>query len=121
MPTLTVATDKPEYSIGEIARVTCVADFTDPAGGWPPDIWALVTVEIKDDRGQYGSPQTYPDFPLHDRDPESEQVVSGWTAVPIQSGRWGSFRVSALFYEPERQEVGASSVEFVVRQLSEQE
>ncbi|HVF05419.1 MAG TPA: hypothetical protein VNA20_11325 [Frankiaceae bacterium] len=112
-----MATDKPEYAIGEIARVTCVADFTDPQGGWPPDIWALVTVELEDDRGQFGSPQVYPDFPLHDRDADNEQVVSGWTAVPIQSGRWGRFRVTAVFYEPERHEIGADSVEFVVQPI----
>lgn len=102
--------DKETYPIGEDGRIDVWIDWDPPEA--KTDVWACLDLEQQDpDSGKWLSYYHYDEAPLHDADPD-EPASRTWWCHPMRSGRWGTFRIRATFFEPERHEIGEASVEF---------
>lgn len=113
MPEFSIITDKSSYEIGDAARIEVRAEWGDPTKRGSSDLWATVTIEQKGDDGNWGSPDQYPDFPLHELGRDGPTDL-GWICHAIQRGRWGHFRARAVIFEPERSQVGEVETHFSI-------
>jgi hypothetical protein len=112
MATLIVTTDRKSYRVGEQARidVSIAFDGIDSL----PDVEASLRIDQRLERG-WQEVSNYGSAPLRDG-VAGEPTLRTWWCHPIRKGRSGTFRVTAIFFEPERTEIGSASTEFDVIQ-----